>query len=331
MSHLVIDADYLKYSIGSVCESRHIEVTHIPTGKVKEFKNRTDFWGRDRKHSGGWLAEINDGRDKPFLPEEFSIKDIQIAQPVQNAKKSVNQSVEKILDSLVSSKAELYIGRGKSFRNDLATIWEYKGKRDGTLRPLLLNEIEEHLIKKYKAKVITEIEADDACVISCYRTDKILVGVDKDYQGCPVNLYNPNYPEWGIQDCRDLGKLWLDDKDKVRGDGRMFMYYQICSEDDIDNYAANSASDVRWGSKSAYKTLIGSSTDREAFQKMSQIYRELYPEKKIIEGWKGDKFEIDWRYVLTENFHLARMLRWKGDVVDVNDLLKTFGCLRRNE
>ena len=40
-----------------------------------------------------------------------------------------------------------------------------------------------------------------------------------------------------------------------------------------------------------------------------------------------DEFEVDWLYVLRENFQMARMLRWEGDQVDAKDVLTKMGLL----
>lgn len=331
MTTLVVDGDMIAYKAASICEKRSITVTHISKGTQKEFDTRTDFWGRDRKHSGGWLSEVNKDRKKPFLPEEFKIEDVQTAQSKQSAFKVVKNMIENLSDELLIKDYRIYLGKGDSFRKDVSTIIEYKGNRKDLLKPLLLEDVRNYLVTKMNAKLVTEKEADDQCVIDCYRTNNILYGEDKDYGGCPVLWFNPNRKEDGIQDCNNLGMLYLDDKNKVRGIGRLFFYFQVLSGDDADNYFANSASDMKWGDKSAYNALVNCKTDREAIQVLSHCYRELYPEKKSVKGWRGNEFDIDWKYVLRENFILARMLRWDGDDVEPYELLNTMGCLTRNE
>jgi hypothetical protein len=116
--------------------------------------------------------------------------------------------------------------------------------------------------------------------------------------------------------------LWLDNKGAVTGKGRSFLYYQTLSQDDSDNYAANSASEVKWGSKSAYKALKDCTNDKEALQAIADSYKLLYPETKLFKGWRGDEFEIDWKYVFNENWDMARMLRWENDVVVGTDVLE---------
>ena len=111
----------------------------------------------------------------------------------------------------------------------------------------------------------------------------------------------------------------------MRGTGLLFFYWQVASHDTIDNYAANSASEVSWGEMSAYRALVGCKTNTEALKALVGVYKTLYPEPKIVQGWRGDSIEVDWLYVLQENFDLARMLRWEHDELHVVDLLDAMG------
>lgn len=332
MTTIVVDMDWIKYTIAGACEKRSIIATHKQSGRQKEFNTRTEFWGNWRKKDGGWLATTNAEKGSSFKAEDFDILDVQTPDPIENALHSCKVMVDGVMAVHNTKKIKAFIGRGSSFRVGLSTILEYKGNRKDTLKPLLIPEIEEYIVKKYKAEIVTELEADDVCVMECYKKDDhILCGAEKDYWAQPVLYWNYNESERGVVDCNDLGKLWLNEKGDVKGYGRLFMYWQISSADDVDNYCAHSASDVKWGPKKAYDKLKDCYTDREAFHKMAEIYRFLYPEPKIITGWRGDEFEIDWKYVFEENFHMAKMKRFVGDDVDVWTLLKDFGCLTRDE
>ena len=134
-----------------------------------------------------------------------------------------------------------------------------------------------------------------------------------------------NQQERGIVNCNKFGHLFLDSKGKVRGEGRIHLYFQMASEDDTDNYKANCFSDVKWGAKSAYKALVDCTSDKEAWQVLVETFKKLYPEPKVVKGWRGDEFEIDWKYVLNEQFQMARMLRFDGDNIHVDEVLTKMG------
>lgn len=327
MVHAVIDADYVKYSAAAACESRTVRAIHKQSGREKIFKNRTEFWGNKASRDGGFLEDINKGRDTPFTFEDFIIEDIQTPEPIENVLHLAKQMMEGVLRATQCDTYVAYLGKGDSFRVDKSTILEYKGNRKDLLRPVYLDDVAEYLIKNYGAQIITSIEADDRCVMDAY-ADKasILAGVDKDYYGSPVNYLNLNRRDEGVIKCNQFGAL-RKDSGKIRGYGRMFMYHQICSGDAIDNYKANSASAVKSGEAASFKALEGCKTDAEAWAAMKALYQKLYPEPKVITGWRGDEFEIDWLYVLEENFQMARMLRWDGDEVSARDVLARFNLL----
>lgn len=328
----IIDLDFVKYAIASVGETRSIVVTHIPSGKQQEFKTRTEFYGHHAKKAGGWLKERNLEREAKGLPlftvDEFSIEDKQeVTEPIENVLHSAKQMVDSALKASGATSYTAYSGKGDSFRVELSTLMKYKGNREGLLSPLLLNEVTEYLNKKYNANVVTGIECDDRCVMDAHNNpESFILGVDKDYLSCPVKFYNCNTPEQGIIDCNGFGSLW-DTGKKITGKGRMFKYFQVLSEDSSDNYAANCFSEIKWAEKSAYKALKDCQSDADAFSVLRDSFQKLYPEPKIITGWRGNEFEIDWLYVLQECFNLAHLHRWENDFVDVWQVMKKLGVV----
>ena len=318
---LVIDADYIRYSAASVGETRSVLVVHNQSGREKIFKNRTEFWGRGKDKDGGWLGELNAKRTSPFLPEEFTIVDVQTPEPIENVLHTAKSMFETPMKALGTTNFVGFIGKGDSFRLERSTLRKYKGQRQELLKPLHLDAVTDYLHTKYKLEYVEHLEADDRCVIECYnRKDSVLVGVDKDYLGCPVMLYNPNKPEEGVRNCNQFGSLSVTDKGKVTGIGRMFFYFQMACGDKSDNYYANCESDVKWADKSTYNALVHAENDRDAIERVAGIFQHLYPEPKTVQGWRGDMIEIDWMYVANEMWDLARMRRWEDDVVTFTDV-----------
>ena len=189
-----------------------------------------------------------------------------------------------------------------------------------------MDAVTEYLERKFKAEIVTDIEADDRCVIEAYNNpNAVIQGLDKDYYSAPVNFFNVNRPDEGIQDCNQFGSLWLDDKGDVRGIGRMHLYWQMASNDTSDNYAANCFSDIKWAGKSAYKSLVEAKTDTEAWEKLRGIFQYLYPEEKTVLGWRNDPINLTWDYVLNEMFVMARMLRFEGENLNAYDVMDKLG------
>jgi len=322
----VIDLDYVKYSAASVGETRSITVVHKASGREKEFPTRTDFYGRDKLKSGGWLGELNAKRESPFLLDEFSIIDVQTPEPIDHVLQIAKTQVENDLKKLGTNKYKAFLGKGESFRVELSTLQKYKANRKDMLRPLHMDAVTEYLERKFKAEVVTSIEADDACVIECYENpNNVIQGLDKDYYSSPNKFFNVNRPDEGIIDADCFGKLWLDDKGDVRGVGRMHLYWQMCSNDTSDNYAANCFSDLRWAGKSAYKSLVECGSDKEAWDKMKEVFTLLYPEEKTVLGWRNDPISVTWDYVLNEMFMMARMLTKRDEHLNAYDMMDEMG------
>lgn len=331
MTTILHDYDPLLYAAGFAGEKRSIHVVHNTSGDEYEFDTRSDFYGHYKKKAGGWLAEYNKGRASPLLPNEFTITDIQTPEPVENCIHTLNRMIKATCEVLGADNYYGYTGKGEVFRHDVATILKYKGNRDGMVRPIHLEALKQHVVKRHAAEVITGIEADDACCIDSVAAwkkwkktgndkYKVILSVgDKDYNQIASHLYNPNISN---EVCSYDGFGWLKETDKgITGRGRLWLYFQCASSDASDNYSANSASTMRWGDKSAYKVLGQCRNDKQALEGLVKIYKTLYPQPKQIIGWRGDFINIDWLYVMKENFTLARMLRWEGDNVDVQDVL----------
>ena len=88
----------------------------------------------------------------------------------------------------------LFLTGKDNFRDELATIWEYKGNRDRSLRPYWYKEIRQYLIDRWGAEVVDGMEADDAVAILQWNADEeggtIICTIDKDLENVPGHFYN---------------------------------------------------------------------------------------------------------------------------------------------
>ena len=314
---------------------------HRASGDEYEFSTRSAFYGHHLKKAGGWLAEYNAAKQKEEnkrKPEEFDITDVQIAEPLSNCLHTLKRQIDAVKETLDTKLYYGYSGKGKTFRDDVATILGYKANRIGAMRPLHLDSMKEYLVKNHACEIVEEVEADDACSIDSYTAwqkwsksksdnDKlILVAIDKDAKGTTCHLYNPNKANSGVDSHSGFGGLWLDSKGSVDGRGRMWFYFQVLYGDSADNYSASSAvKGMKWGEKAAYDLLKNAKNDKEAFEALLKGYRTLYPRPKEITGHKGDTLIVDALYVMQENATLAHMLRWRGDKVDVKEVMGKLG------
>ncbi len=337
MTKLLFDYDPVLFAAACVGEKRSIQVVHRSSGDEYEFDTRTSFYGHYKAKAGGYLAEYNQGRESPRLPEEFDIVDIQTPEPLENCIHTMNSMLRGYCERLGTKNYYGYSGKGNVFRHDLATILEYKGQRKNLIRPVHLSALKEYLTVKHNCGIVEYIECDDACSADSFAayqkwkksrldSDKlILVMAEKDYLQCAGHIYNTSN---GGDVCSHEGFGWLElnDKGAVKGRGRMWHYHQCLSNDVADNYAANSASDMKWAEKSSFKLLGNCKNDVQAFEALVEGYKTLYPSKKVVKGWRGDDIEIDWLYMLSENFNLAKLLRTRDEQpTDVKAVLIKLG------
>lgn len=328
----IVDADWIVYAASHSGEKKTIKAIEKKSGNEYNLDNRTAFWGRKKSKDGGFLAELNQSRDIPLTWEDFEIIDLQTPEPLPNILHTAKMMVEGVCKATGVKKTELYVGEGKSFRAGRATLLEYKGTRSNTLIPIFKEEVKEYLIRHHGAQVVRDLEVDDLVVCLGQTKGNLVVSVDKDSMGCPIDLFNPMHPEWGIMNCRGLGKLWWDTsgkQKKLRGLGRKWLYTQILIGDSVDNIKPNAASNVEFGDVSAFNVLNDCVTDLECFQAIRESYKKIYPAPVQVYHWNSTPedeiiLNVDWRYALNEVWDLVRMRRFETDTVTAEEVFSKF-------
>ena len=252
---------------------------------------------------------------------------------------SAKQTITKALAELGTHKYESYLGKGGDYREHLSTLIKYKGERDNKPKPLVMPDVVDYLERSFNSQVVRHIENDDAVVMRAYGDpNAVIVGEDKDFYGQPVKFFNANRPEEGIIDGDCFGKLWIvetvkrvNGKDiitkKVRGYGRIFLYWQILAGDSTDCYKMSCMSDTKFGDISAYNALVDCKDDKEALESVIEVAKMLYPEPKVVKSWRGHEMLIDWLYVAREQFRMATMLRWEGDSRTLDTEFAKYGVI----
>lgn len=321
----VVDLDAFKYAVAFAGEKRKVIITHKTNGESFECATRTEWYGRGKAKDKGKLAEINAKRESPYTWDEFTYEDVRTVEPIENILHTAKQNVQRVVKASGAKTAQYFIGKGESFRVELSTLIKYKD-RDDLVKPVMLDDVVEYMTKKFKAEVIEGYEVDDVITMETWKKpNKFVIIEDKDAYGSGVKVYNFNKPEEGIIDTNCFGELWIDEKSNVRGFGRMFKLWQVCHGDSVDNYKSNCFSDLEWGAKSAYHALVDCKDDKELFEQSLKVFQTLYPEPKVVKGWKGNEFEIDALYVMQEMMDMAHMHRWQNDFVNVKEVMDKLG------
>ena len=91
----------------------------------------------------------------------------------------------------------------------------YKANRIGAEKPELLMLAKEYLHEEYQSYIRPRLEADDVMGILATRpsllgkgvSDVVIVSEDKDMRTIPAAVYNPNYPELGVQQISKLDAM----------------------------------------------------------------------------------------------------------------------------
>ena len=323
----VVDSDWVVYAASHSGEKKTIKAIEKKSGNEYDLPNRTSLWGRKKSKDGGLIEELNKYLETPLTWEDFEIIDLQTPEPLPNVLHTAKMMVEGVAKATGVNKTELYVGDGRSFRADRATLLEYKGTRTNTLIPVYKEEVKEYLIKYHGAQVVKDLEVDDMVVILGQSKGNLVVSVDKDSMGCPIDLFNPMHPEWGVMDCRGIGKLWWDTSGKtkkLRGIGRKWLYVQTLTGDSVDNIKPNAASEVEFGEVSAFNAINDCTTDVECFTAIKEAYLKMYPSTVKVYGFRGDVLEVDWRYALNEVWDLVRMRRSIDDTVTAEEVFSKY-------
>lgn len=327
-THAVIDIDPIKYAVASVSEKKTIKAVHRESGDEYDMKTRTEFWGHYKKKAGGKLAEMNKSLsdDNKRLPDDFDVYDIVTPEPLSFALHTAKVMTDDIIQASGCKTYHALIGSGDSWRVEESTLLKYKGNRAETVKPYHYDAVVDYLIKRYECEVVIGVEVDDRLVMDTFRKDgRFAIAKEKDIYSSAMYFFDYSKPEKGIQNGNQFGELYLNTKGEVKGIGRKHWMWQVCSEDSADNYKANCFSDKNWGSKSAYDALVKAENDKELFQAGVDIFKLLYPEPKIVKGWRGEDIEITWDYVMQEMMVMAWMLRHENDSVPLIKTLDRLG------
>ena len=291
-----VDCDTLIFQSASVCESRTVEVTHIPTGKKKEFSNRTEF------------KEIMKSKEKEITPD-YVIKDVQVAEDAPHVFKLIKNRIEQIKDNFSDCEIVLGAGASNNFRDKLPYPTSYKGNRKNTIKPLLLKEAQNYTINVHKAQVAMGCEQDDYTAILAYNALRdgrkaYLLSPDGDsrqFDGLALGKYDskPN-------DCVDIQfmhEVAYNDKG-FQSYGFPWMVMQAAVGDITDGLNPCYICGKRYGEKGHYNAVKNFKTKEEHASYLVNLYKNWYPSEFEYKDCFGNLIKADWKFMLE--------LYWKG-------------------
>ena len=309
---IILDGDEIAYNCACVGEKRSIIATHNPSGREKEFKNRTEF----RTFIKGKFDE-----------ELFTIKDVQNATDFSFVRKLIKEHTEKVLGALNADGFEIYLSGDNNFRLDLPKPVRYKSNRLFVVRPVHLQAAKKYL-ESMGARVVHGREADDVLaerMFDGYTSGQKIVGctVDKDARMNLGWLVNPDKLSEGERFIDGLGSIEYD-KGKITAYGRFQLYTQLLIGDPTDCYCPREwlQEKTLYGPAKAFKSLNGCTTDAEAIAKVIEQYRAWYPSEVVFKDFSGVEHTFTWKDILQVIADCAYMRRSVNDRWDVKKILE---------
>lgn len=139
------------------------------------------------------------------------------ADPLPHALHSTKLYVNQIIEDSGCTEYNIYLTPKTTFRNKVRD--DYKNNRKGKPKPVHIKAIRDYLINNYKAKVVDNIEADDALGLS-QNPYTIIASIDKDLLMCEGKHYN---------------FVKKDFTNVTSEEGTRFFYQQMITGDTSDN------------------------------------------------------------------------------------------------
>ena len=310
-----VDFDTVLFRCAKFMQEDYIEVTHLPSGNVKEFKNKTAFGIRGdkiievdvdkdlREDKDGnpvkWLGWLNHQRSLKGQPL-FTIDDFKVEskerlssqystyeEALQNSLNTIDYNIGTIKRFMDAKDYMLCIGAGEgNYRDSECKDVIYKGNRDG--KPLYFTEFREALLAKYGRKIKQSVFCEAEDLLQHYASlEESRVGTDLNkwkicitYIDKDVDMtYAPSF------NYDNLDKGWrLPTKLECEG----CLAAQVISGDPTDNITGlpaltdkirevfNLSKRMSATKSTAEKLLEGSTSVQELWKRVVFCYQQYY-------------------------------------------------------
>lgn len=283
----LVDADMLVYSAGFAIE--HCEYfVYGPRGDVVFHCDGKEKFNRWKKTQKAEQLESYTYDEAPWI------------EPFDKAGLIINQRAKAISNAARTKKQSWYLTKGSTlWRNEDATIQEYKGNRKEMRKPQAYDFIREYMQERFHAKVLEGLEADDG-VAALARENPgqvIITSGDKDLKTIPGLHLNPSRP------AIEQGVVFISELEACRN-----LYVQMLMGDRIDNIKGLSGDKQRpgWGITKARKAMEQFICEGDMAEFVANQYRLTYPSGVI--GYGGE--HLTWQEMLVETANLLFLRRY---------------------
>ena len=230
----------------------------------------------------------------------------------------VDSRIEQIIHATQTTSWQGYLTGKDNFRELVATIRPYKGKRNRGERPFWYQGVYNYLRDERDAEVVDGYEADDA--ISMAQTeDTVICSRDKDLMMVPGKHYSWSFFNSVDTKTIDLAKIFWPELKKAERHvidveelyGTKFYYCQLLTGDSVDNIPG----------------LYGVGYKSSLISRVREAENELDCFKIVKEQYEL-RFGTYWDMFMCENGKLLWMLRdedddWYNRQKDLTDQLSS--------
>lgn len=316
---VVVDADTLVFRSAAVSEERKVNVKHLPSGRERIYKNKTEFKSAMKE------------KNFEIKAEDFEYEDIQEEQPLEYCLHTIKMQAEAIIERFSGAEVLFCCGEKNNFRLQLPFPEQYKSNRLYTIRPVHLSAGKDFLINKYKAKSADGFEVDDLSIILAYDgkskgRDVILCSPDKDSkQAVGLKLFDYTNPDKDIVEINDWHEIALNEKKEFKSYGVPFLAYQMVRGDLSDHVLPYKLAGVKFGDSGAYKLFKDCSSSKDCLEKVVEQYKSWYPNPITYTAWDTKEYTKDYKELLQLFFSGVYMLRSYDDRTTAEEFFAKYG------
>lgn len=199
-----------------------------------------------------------------------------LSHSLHNCRNLLKSYVSYLQEHFDVDEVVLYLSSDdkSNFRYEVAVTQPYKGNRVNMKKPIHYTDIKEYMVRKFKAVVVTGIEADDAMGIEACRDpdNTIIVSLDKDMRMIPCWHWETTDKEPYF--VEDPGYLKMEETPsgtkKLFGTGMAWFYAQMLMGDSADHIPGVGGV----GPVGAHKLLKQCETEEDYETKVKQVYKD---------------------------------------------------------
>lgn len=346
-----VDADTFVVRCSKMMQEDYIEVLHKPSGRKKEFKNKTEFGVRgDKIIENGWLSQQNTSRQEKGL-DIFPLEDFEILHKARlnpefnSFEEALNQAeivfashIKAIKREMTSEDYTLCISSGNgNYRDTESKTIGYKSSRGE--KPIYFLEFKDAISKTYKNKIwwTDGNEAEDylqhvakqeeAKFGSNFDNWTICAAyVDKDVNQVyiPSRNYDKYEEGWRYPNKLDCEATLVaqcisgDPTDTIQG-------LPTLTEAVTKQFGLRKANGV--SKATAEKLLVGCNTIQDMWKRAIFCYQQYYGFDKIYRFKDVHGVDQEWLWIdyMQQCYVLVKMQEYQGQIPDIRDYLRSIG------